>query len=902
MSTSSNRLFIVDVMPLLYRGHFVFLRNPRITTTGLNTSALYGFASLLLQIIDEQKPTHLVLVLDSETPTFRHEEFAAYKAHRQKAPEDLVAAIPMAVELANALNIPILRVDGFEADDVMGTLARQAEKAGFMTYLATPDKDAAQLVDARTFLFRPGKANVPPEILGFAEVCTHWGLQSPAQMVDYLSMVGDASDNIPGIPGVGEKTAQTLLTDYGSLDAILERAGEIKGKLGERIAANRELALISRRLATIRDDVPIPVTFDELQRQEPDKAALKAVLTKFELLQIGRRLLGSDFTMESAESFTQLADTAHSYEIATGAGLDPVIAALSQAPEWAFAVQTTGVAAWQVRLVGLSFSASPGTAWFVPVPADAAAARAVLERFRPLFEKNGPTKIAHNLKFAMTVLRTHGIRLAGPLRDTMLAHAVLDAADRHTLNHLSRQLLNYDPIPIARILGEKGKDLSELEPAAILDYAAEEADLALQVHRKLLPSVLAEGAIRALEECEEPLVEVLVDMEEQGVRIDPEVLREYGRELGRELLDLETRIVESAGGGFNISSPKQLGDVLFDRLKLDPAATRTATGQYATGEDVLQKLVGRHPVVEMILEHRVCSKLKSTYVDKLPECINPKTGRIHSTFSQILTETGRLSSFDPNLQNIPIRTERGRRIRGAFIPRDAGHVLLSADYSQVELRVVAALSGDRGMREAFERGADVHTETAARVYGVMAPFVTPEMRSRCKMVNFGIIYGISAFGLAQRLAISRKQAADLIDAYFVQYPGVKEYMDRTIAEARTRGFVVTALGRRRFLRDIVSRNATSRQAAERNAINTPVQGTAADLIKLAMIRIHQALNARKLGARLVLQVHDELLLDVPRAEEAEVRVLLKESMLHALNLGIPLGVEMKSGETWLEAH
>jgi DNA polymerase-1 len=441
-----------------------------------------------------------------------------------------------------------------------------------------------------------------------------------------------------------------------------------------------------------------------------------------------------------------------------------------------------------------------------------------------------------------------------------------------------------------------------LEPAAILDYAAEEADLALQVHRKLLPSVLAEGAIRALEECEEPLVEVLVDMEEQGVRIDPEVLREYGRELGRELLDLETRIVESAGGGFNISSPKQLGDVLFDRLKLDPAATRTATGQYATGEDVLQKLVGRHPVVEMILEHRVCSKLKSTYVDKLPECINPKTGRIHSTFSQILTETGRLSSFDPNLQNIPIRTERGRRIRGAFIPRDAGHVLLSADYSQVELRVVAALSGDRGMREAFERGADIHTETAARVYGVMAPFVTPEMRSRCKMVNFGIIYGISAFGLAQRLAISRKQAADLIDAYFVQYPGVKEYMDRTIAEARTRGFVVTALGRRRFLRDIVSRNATSRQAAERNAINTPVQGTAADLIKLAMIRIHQALNARKLGARLVLQVHDELLLDVPRAEEAEVRVLLKESMLHALNLGIPLGVEMKSGETWLEAH
>jgi DNA polymerase-1 len=902
MSTTSDRLFIVDMMPLLYRGHFVFLRNPRITTTGINTSALYGFGSILLQILDEQKPTHVVLVLDSDKPTFRHTEYEAYKAHREKAPEDLLAAIPMAMELAQALNIPILRVDGFEADDVMGTLARKAEKAGFMTYLATPDKDAAQLVDERTFLFRPGKTNVPPEILGQAEVRTHWGIESPPRMIDYLGLVGDSSDNIPGVPGVGEKTAIALLNQYGTLDNILEHASEIKGKMGERIVANRDLALVSRRLATIREDVPLTATFDDFKRQDFNHAALKEVLAKYELLQIGRRLLGGDFKVETAESFKTLVDVPHEYAIAEGAALESLFGELTRASEWAFAVQTTGVEAWTAGLVGLSFCWAPGKAWFVPVPKDAEQARLLLERFRPLFEHPEAVKIGHNLKFAMTILRTHGVRLAGPMRDTMLAHAVLDAADRHTLGHLAREHLNYDPIPIARILGEKCMNLGELEPADVLEYAAEEADAVLQIHRKIHPEVLAEGAIRALEECEEPLVEVLVDMEEAGVKIDPAVLNEYGRELRRELLDLEMRIVESAGGGFNISSPKQLGDVLFDRLKLDPDASRTATGQYATGEEVLQKLVGRHPIVEMILDHRACSKLKSTYVDKLPECMNPKTGRIHTTFSQILTETGRLSSFDPNLQNIPIRTERGRRIRAAFVPRDSDHVLVSADYSQVELRVMAALSGDKGMRDAFERGTDIHTETAVRVYGVMPMFVTPEMRSRCKMVNFGIIYGISAFGLAQRLGISRKQAADLIEAYFVQYPGVKTYMDKTIAEARTRGFVQTVLGRRRFLRDIASRNATSRQAAERNAINTPVQGTAADLIKLAMTRLHHAIRDRKLGARLVLQVHDELLLDVPKTEEQEVRELVKQAMVHALDLGVPLGVEVGSGPTWLDAH
>jgi DNA polymerase-1 len=905
MSTNMDRLFIVDVMPLLYRGHFVFLKNPRLTTTGINTSALYGFASTLLQIIDEQKPTHLVLVFDSKTPTFRHEEFPAYKAQRQKAPEDLVAAIPMVSELADALKIPALRVDGFEADDLMGTLARRAEKAGFVTFLATPDKDVAQLVDAHTFLFRPGKANAPAEVLGVAEVCTHWGLKSPNQMVDFLGMAGDSSDNIPGILGVGEKTALSLLEQFGSLDGVYEHVAEIKGKQGEKVAAGKDMAYVSRRLATIRDDVPLSISFDALKRQEPDREALKAVLTKYELLQVGRRLLGSDFKVESAESLRTLADVPHDYKLAEGEELDRLLAALHEASEWAFDTETTGLDARYERLVGMSFCVEPGLAWYVPVPPEREASQALLAKFRPLFEDAAKTKIGHNLKFDMTVLCAQGIRVAGPLHDSMLAHAVLDASDRHGMDHLARQLLNYEPIPITKLIGEKGANqgnMGQLEPEAIKDYAAEDADVTLQLYRLLYPKVLAEGAIRALEECEEPLVEVLIDMEGEGVRIEPEVLRDYGRELGRELLDLEIRIVEAAGGGFNISSPKQLGDVLFDRLKLDPNATRTTNGQYATSEDILQKLVGRHPVIEMILEHRTCSKLKSTYVDKLPDCIDPKTGRIHTNFSQVLTETGRLSSSDPNLQNIPIRTERGRRIRAAFVPRDADHILMSADYSQIELRVVAALSGDKGLREAFVRGVDIHTETASRVFGVMPGLVTPEMRSRCKMVNFGIIYGISPFGLAQRLGISRKAASDLIETYFAQYPGVKAYMDRTIVEARTRGFVQTALGRRRFLRDIASRNATSRQAAERNAINTPVQGTAADLIKLAMIRVNRELKEHKLGARMVLQVHDELLLDVPRGEEAKVRELVRDAMVHALDLGVPLGVEIGSGENWLDAH
>jgi len=924
------RLFIVDVMPLLYRGHFVFLRNPRMTSTGINTSALQGFASILFQILDEHRPSHLALVLDSTTPTFRHQKYPAYKAQRQKAPEDLVAAIPMAMELAGALRIPILRVDGFEADDLMGTLAVEASKIGLPACLVTPDKDAAQLVDKTTFLYRPGKAGAPPEMLDADAVCRQWGgLRSPRQMIDLLGLEGDASDNIPGVAGVGEKTALALLQEYGSLDNILVHAAELKGKLAEKVAAGRADALLSRDLATIRTDVPLPGSIADLVRVEPDRDALRAVLAKYELIQLGRRLLGETVAAAAApgKTYHTIRETPHTYTcVRTEAELAVLLRALAGAREWAFDTETTGLDARHDRLVGMSFATEPGRAWYVPVPAEAAARDALLARFAPCFASSKAGKIAHNLKFDLTILRHHGLHPAPPVHDSMLAHYVYDASERHGLDHLARQFLDYEKITTEHLIGPKGpdqKNMDELQPEQISDYAAEDADVALQLYRKLLPEVVAGGGRRALEECEEPLVEVLADMEEEGIRIAPVVLHDYSLELDRELRALEVKIgayadVSGSAGAapagelaldldagrttFNLASPKQMGELLFDRLKLDPDAKRTASGQYATDEDTLQKLAGRHPIIDLILDHRACSKLKSTYVDKLPECIDPATGRIHTTFSQALTETGRLSSSNPNLQNIPIRTERGRPIRAAFIARDAEHVLVSADYSQIELRVMAALSGDPGMRAAFERGADIHTETAVRVYGVLPALVTPEMRSRCKMVNFGIIYGISAFGLSQRLGIPRKQAADLIDSYFTQYPGVKAYMDKTIAFAREHGYVRTELGRRRFLRDINSRNATSRQAAERNAINTPVQGTAADLIKLAMVRIHRELRERTLRARMVLQVHDELLLDVPRAEEPAVREIVRRGMVGAMDLGVPLEVEIGSGPDWLAAH
>ncbi len=907
-----KKLFLIDVMPFLYRGHFVFLRSPRMTSGGVNTSALSGFANSLMQILSEHKPTHVALVMDSMTPTFRHKEFPEYKATRQKMPEDLAAAIPMAVELAEALRLPVVRVDGFEADDVMGTLAAlAAAEPGWESYLATPDKDIAQLVGPRTYLYRPGKGGAAAEIYDEAGVCEQWGLESPRQMIELLGLAGDSSDNIPGIAGVGEKTAHKLLAEYKDIEGVLASAGELKGKLAERVAAGAESARQSRYLATIRTDVPLEIGLEELVRQEPDKAALREVLQKYEMNTLGRRLLGDEFEAvegESEEGYKGLESVEHSYIcVESKEQIAELLEALDRSSIWAFDTETSGLNPRQDILVGVSFATEAGQGWYVPVPHERSAGQEFMAQFRGAFADPFKVKVGHNIKFDLTILRQYGVEVGGELRDTMLTHYVLDAAERHGMEALARQYLKYEMIPITALIGERKRgskqlNMMDLTAAEVCDYAAEDADITLQLDGVLRKEAEGCECMRALRESEEPLVPVLLDMESEGVRIDAAMLREYGRELERELLDLEIQIRDLGGGNFNPSSPKQLGEILFDHLKLDPDAARTPTGQYATGEEILERLRERHPIIPLVLEFRACGKLKSTYVDKLPEAIDPATGRVHTTFSQALTETGRLSSSDPNLQNIPIRTERGQRIRGAFVARDENHCLLAADYSQIELRVMAALSGDEGMLAAFERGADIHAETAVRVYRVEVGEVTSEMRSVCKMVNFGIIYGISAFGLSQRLGVARREAAELIETYFTQYPGVKGYMERVTGEARERGYAETILGRRRYLRDINSRNATSRQAAERNAINTPVQGSAADLIKLAMVRLHRELKERRLGTRMVLQIHDELLFDVPLPEVDEVRELVQRVMTTVLDIGVPLEVSVGVGNSWLEAH
>lgn len=909
IETFDNTVVVVDAMPLLYRGHFVFLRNPRMTADGLNTSALVVFGSTLAQILEEHQPSHMAVVFDSRTPTFRHERYPAYKAHRQKIPEDLAAAIPMAIELCRALRIPVLRKDGFEADDLMGTVARKASAVGLSSVLVTPDKDVAQLVNTHTRLYRPGTRKQESELLGPAEVQAHWGLKDPALMVDLLGLAGDSSDNIPGIAGIGEKTAVALLARFGSLEDVLEQADSLTPKQAAKLRAGVDQALLSRELSQIRCDVPLDLEMESLRCKPPDADALRNLVERYELTQLGRRLLPEQALGDgaSADPPRHMADVPHEYHcLRTLSELDDLVSRLAASTAWAFDTETSGLDTRTAALLGISFALQPHEAWYVPLPTDPDEAQVWVGRLRPLFANPKIEKIGHNLKFDVSMLHYAGVPVSGPFRDSMLAAYVLDAADRHGLDHLARQRLNYEPVPITDLIGRRGSDqlsLSNLQVDDVADYAAEDADVTLQLHRVLRPEVKAAGALPALVDCEEPLIPVLVAMEAEGVQVDTRALRAYAFELEHELADLEKRVHEAAGVTFNIASPRQLGEVLFDRLKLNDQAGRTKSGQYATGEAVLQKLAGQHPVVDLALEHRACAKLKNTYVDKLPQWVSPRTGRVHTTFSQALTETGRLSSQNPNLQNIPIRTERGRRIRAAFVPRDDAHVLLAADYSQIELRIMAAFSRDAGMIEAFRKGGDIHRETAARVHGVMPECVTDDMRAQAKMVNFGIIYGISAHGLSQRLGVPRKQAASLIEAYFTQYPGVKRYMEETIAAARETGYTRTLLGRRRLLRDITSRNNTSRQAAERTAINTPIQGAAADIIKLAMVRIHEAFETHRLRSRMVLQVHDELLFDTHIDEVDRVRELVRDAMTGAITLEtVALDVDIGVGGNWLEAH
>ena len=908
---ADKKLFIIDLMPFLYKGHFVFLRNPRMTTSGINTSALIGLANGLMSILKKERPTHAVLAMDPGGPTFRHEAYPPYKAQREKMPEDLAASIPYAFELAEALRIPVVRVDDFEADDVMGTLAYKGRDAGFDVYMATPDKDAAQLVAPGISLYRPAHAGDDAEIYDVAKVCGHWHLREPGQMVDYLALAGDSSDNIPGIRGVGEKTAADLLSRFGDVEGIIANAQKLKGKLAEKVVLGAEDARMSRFLATIRTDVPITPQWDDYRLDGVDREKLTKVCAKFELNRLAKTLLGDDVQPEMEAAPRQdapktLADVPHDYRLVkTEEEAQALLAELMKYDRIAFDTETAAVdghsstEAHFCKLVGFSFATEPGRAWYVTGDQ--------IDVFRPLFADPTKTFVAHNVKFDRSVLHRYGIGFASIPRDTLLEHYCLDAAARHKMDAIAEQYLSYRPIPIERLIGEKERgreqlSMAALKPEEILDYAAEDADVALRLDDALRPKVEEAGAMRALAEAEEPLVKILTDMEREGVRIDVEALKEYGRELDREILSLVQGILEYAGPGLNVDSPKQLGEFLFGRLGLNAGASKkTSTGGFSTDEKTLAKLVDDHPVVRKILEYRACAKLKSTYVDKLPGLID-ENGRVHTTYSQAFTETGRLSSSDPNLQNIPIRTERGKMIRKAFVPRDGNHVLVSADYSQIELRLMAAFSKDAAMLAAFRNGEDIHRDTASRVYDVMPMFVTPEQRAKCKMVNFGIIYGISPFGLSQRLGVSRKEAAGLIDTYFKLYPKVREYMEGAIAAAREKGYATTVLGRRRTLRDINSRNATARQAAERDAINTPIQGSAADLIKVAMVRVDRAIKAERLRSKMVLQIHDELVFDVPLDEVERLKEIVRREMTGALDFGVPLEVGIGVGRNWLDAH
>ncbi len=957
-----KKLFLLDGMALVYRAHFALIARPILTSKGVNTSALYGFTQTLLEILKNQQPTHLAVAFDTEAPTHRHTEFKDYKATRQAMPEDLSLALPHVTRMLEAFRVPVLTCDGYEADDIIGTLVRLAEKQGFTSYMVTPDKDFGQLIDENTFLYKPSRMGDGVEVLGVLEIQKRWGIQKPDQVVDVLALMGDSSDNIPGVPGIGEKTAIKLIGQFGTVENLLARTGEITGKLKENLEKNRDIALLSKRLATILCDAPCPVDLEALKVQPFDEEKLKALLGEFEFNSIGRRLFGEDFKAgrgfqepkakpaasgkvkslegqisdpaasplpggegqgegerslfpeQTAESqpiappanLKRIADVPHDYQIAaTASERKNLILLLGGKKAFSLKCETTNGNAKLGGLTGLTFSAGPHTAWFVPLSNEKAQASLILEEFRALLESSDIEKTGYNLKFDLSVLKREGIRLNGKLFDAMIAHSLIEPDMRHALDYISEVYLGYAPLQPAAVFGDP--KASQLEFAAVpvekrAEYFCEQADLAIRLRENLEPLLKQKGQEQVFYEIESPLMPVLVAMEQEGIRLDAGAMAEFGSQLAKEVDLLEKTVCHLAGSTFNISSPKQLGQVLFEVLKICEKPKKTRTGQYATDEQTLAALAPDHEIVRKLMEHRVASKLKSTYADALPAAISPRTGRIHTTYNQVATSTGRLNSQDPNLQNIPIRSERGQEIRKAFVPRDKDHRLLSADYSQIELRIIAALSREAGLLEAFRTGADVHTATAARVYNVFFELVTPEMRRKAKMVNYGIAYGISAFGLAQRLGIPRREAAEIIEQYFKQFSGIRTYMDGTMEFARKHGYVLTVTGRRRYLRDINSSNATVRGGAERNAINAPIQGTAADMIKIAMINIHRELNRLNLKTRMLLQVHDELVFDLYAPEEKAVREIVEEKMKTAIKLEVPIEVEIGVGQNWLEAH
>ena len=944
----NKKLFLLDAYALIYRAYFAFSNSPRINSNGLNTSAIFGFTNTLLDIIKKEQPSHIGVVFDTSAPTHRHIEFEAYKAHREEMPEDLRKAIPYIYKLLEALNIPAIEMDGFEADDIIGTLAKRAEENGFITYMMTPDKDFGQLVSTNIFIYKPGYKGGPPEKLGLQEICAKYGIVRADQVIDILGLMGDIADNIPGIRGVGEKTALSLIHEYGTIENVLNNTAKLKGKLKEKVENGKEDAILSRMLATIILDVPIPFDEELLRAKEIHKDKVKTLFTELEFRRLSQLLLGEDLTKEvikekefqneiviqegpskktkpgqldifghtgTVEEENETTEkinnetietVKHNYKlIENSTQRAALIVELSKLKQFCFDTETTGLDTMTAELVGLSFSWEATEACYVPIPAEQTEAQLIIDEFKTLFANELIGKTGQNIKYDMNVLKNYGVAINGILFDTMIAHYLLQPDMRHGMDALAGSYLNYAPVSIETLIGKRGKNQISMRDVAvekIMSYAAEDADITWQLQNVFSPLLKEANAQKLFDEVEMPLVPVLAAMEREGIAIDTETLKKYSTQLATEISVIELAIQNLAGTPFNISSPKQVGDILFEVLKISAKPKKTKTGQYATGEDILQKLIKNHPIIEKILEYREMMKLKNTYVDTLPEMMNVKTGRIHTSYNQVVAATGRLSSDNPNLQNIPVRTARGREIRKAFIPKNNNYVLMSADYSQIELRIVASICGDENMCAAFRDGKDIHTATAARVYGIAESEVTKEMRYKAKSVNFGIIYGQGAFGLAENLGISRGEAKELIENYFREYPGVKKYMDDTVNFAREYGYVQTILGRRRYLSDILSTNAVVRGFAERNAINAPIQGSAADMIKVAMINVQAALIKNKFETKLLLQVHDELVFDVPENEVEIVKPVIEAAMINALKLNVPIEVGIGVGKTWLKAH
>lgn len=934
---SNKKLFLLDGMALIYRAHFALSKNPRFTSTGINTSAVMGFTNTLLEVLKKERPSHIAVVFDTEAPTERHTEFEAYKAHREAMPEDLSKAIPYIFRLIEGFNIPVITKDGYEADDIIGTLAKEGEKQGFQVYCMTPDKDFAQLVSDNIFIYKPARMGNEMEILGVKEILAKWEIERVDQVIDILGLWGDAVDNIPGIPGIGEKTAKALIKQYGSMENIFAHSHELKGKQKENIENHVEQGLISKKLATIILNVPIEFNEQQLQLEDPSKELLEPLFAELEFRTIGKRVFGESFTVNEGKATVQqdlfgnavatpptkeienqpslfdtpidaknIENTSHDYQLVdTAEKRKELVNLLLQQKRVSFDTETTGIDANLVDLVGLSFSIEAGKGYYIPTPQNKEETLAILEDFRPVFENENIIKIGQNIKYDLLVLKWYGFELKGELFDTMLAHYLIDPDTRHNMDVLSENYLGYTPISITSLIGAKGKgqlNMKDVPVEKVVDYAAEDADVTFQLANVFEPMLQERNAQKLASEIENPLIFVLADMEKEGVRIDIDTLANYSAQLQEEIAKAELNVYDKAGLKFNLASPKQLGEVLFDHLKLDPKAKKTKTGQYQTGEDVLMALAPKSDIVQDILDFRQMQKLKSTYVDALPLLVNPRTGRVHTSYNQAVAATGRLSSNNPNLQNIPIKTDRGREVRKAFIPRDENHILLSADYSQIELRIIAEISKEQNMLDAFLNGIDIHTATAAKVYGIEVAEVTSTQRRNAKAVNFGIIYGQSAFGLSQNLNIPRKEAAEIIDQYFIQYPGIKNYMNDTMNFARENGYVETIMGRRRYLRDINSANMTVRGYAERNAINAPIQGSAADMIKIAMINIHKDMVAQNLQSKMTMQVHDELVFDVIKGEKEQVKEIITHRMKTAIKTEVPIEIEIGEGLNWLEAH